>query len=45
MEALLGAEQYYEERYIHEQFIIGLNLEEEYRKQCAGEHDPDDDDY
>jgi hypothetical protein len=44
-EGFLKLNKYYEDTYIEEQFIIGQNLMAEYKKQCEGEHDPDDDDY
>ena len=44
-ERFLTLNRYYEEKFIEEQFIIGNDLFEEYKKEMEGEHDEDDDDY
>ena len=44
-ESFLKLNRNYEENYIQEEFVLGMNLLEEYCKQCEGEADPDDDDY
>lgn len=36
---------FYEARYIEEQFILGADLAAEYKKQCEGDKEWDDDDY
>lgn len=41
----LKLNSYYEETFIKDQFILGLNLMAEYQKQQECEHDDDDDDY